>query len=359
MHAQPVKPARRPRLLRGLLYALGTVVGALVLLFLVLFVATSGDYKVPATVDHDPSLPSIEVGGLRLHAEAFGDADAPVVIVLHGGPGDDYRMLLPLKALSDQYRVVFYDQRGAGLSTRVPPEQLTIDDYLGELDGVVQHYSPDRKVRLIGHSWGAMIAAGYLSQHPERVEAVVLAEPGALTPEAGRAFIEKVSGMQPPLSFGVVKAMTRAYFAALHADKPDDDAFMDEFMLKFMTSKDIEGHPMAGYFCDGDIGTAVLEHWRFGSTASRVVQSWAQSGADINLVDGAEKFTGPVMFLTGQCDRVIGLEHQQRYHLARFPAATVTVIPGAGHTMFGEKPEASLAAVRTFFGPEQAALPAR
>ena len=82
---------------------------------------------VPKTVDEDPALPRIEVAGTLLHAEAFGDPTAPTVMVLHGGPGGDYRSLLPLRALADDgYRVVFWDQRGAGLSQRHDASTYTL-----------------------------------------------------------------------------------------------------------------------------------------------------------------------------------------------------------------------------------------
>jgi pimeloyl-ACP methyl ester carboxylesterase len=44
--------------------------------------------------------------------------------------GADYRYLLPLKALADDYRVVFYDQRGTGLSPRVPADSITLDSFV-------------------------------------------------------------------------------------------------------------------------------------------------------------------------------------------------------------------------------------
>ena len=74
---------------------------------------------VPRTVTEDPTLPQIPINGTRLHAEAFGDPAAPTVIALHGGPGGDYRGMLDLRALADDgYHVVFWDNRGAGLSQR-------------------------------------------------------------------------------------------------------------------------------------------------------------------------------------------------------------------------------------------------
>src|SRR5262245_47876616 len=55
---------------------------------------------VPKTVDEDPALPALQLADTRLHAEAFGDPAAPLVIVLHGGPGSDYRSMLDLTALA-------------------------------------------------------------------------------------------------------------------------------------------------------------------------------------------------------------------------------------------------------------------
>ena len=72
---------------------------------------------VPKTVDQDPSLPSINVNGAKLHAQAFGPMDSTLIICIHGGPGANFKYLLNCKSLADKgYRVVFYDQRGSGLS---------------------------------------------------------------------------------------------------------------------------------------------------------------------------------------------------------------------------------------------------
>ena len=57
---------------------------------------------VPKTVDQDASLPSISVNGALLHSEAFGPAGGTMVVIIHGGPGSDYRGLLTTKSLADQ-----------------------------------------------------------------------------------------------------------------------------------------------------------------------------------------------------------------------------------------------------------------
>jgi proline iminopeptidase len=91
------------------------------------FLATSGDRPVLRTVADDSSLPSAVIDGVKLHVRTFGDPSRPAVVVVHGGPGNDSRYLLPLSALADRYHVVFYDQRGSGLSERVGEDRLTLE----------------------------------------------------------------------------------------------------------------------------------------------------------------------------------------------------------------------------------------
>ncbi len=55
--------------------------------------------------------------------------------------------------------------------------------FIDDLDALVTlfRFGPDQKVFLFGHSWGAMLATGYINQHPEKINGVILAEPGGLT----------------------------------------------------------------------------------------------------------------------------------------------------------------------------------
>ena len=88
---------------------------------------------VPKTVDEDPNLPQINVNGTLLHAETYGNNDSAMVIFLHGGPGADYRNGLNAKGLANEgYFVVFYDQRGTGLSERHNKSIFSIQIYLDD-----------------------------------------------------------------------------------------------------------------------------------------------------------------------------------------------------------------------------------
>ena len=155
---------------------------------------------VPKTVTEDASIPAIEVNGARFHAETFGSPTDPMVVILHGGPGADYRSMLNAKALAnDGYFVIFYDQRGSGLSQREDKNRYSIQLMLDDLGAVIGQYrkSKDQKVFLLGHSWGAMLATAYINSYPTKINGVVLAEPGGFTWDQTNDYIKRTKDMSP------------------------------------------------------------------------------------------------------------------------------------------------------------------
>ncbi len=337
------------RVLKWSLIGVGSLGLVLIALGLGLYFSTSGEYPVPATVVDDPTLPRIEVGGVMLHAEAFGDPTNPPVIVLHGGPGGDYRGLLDLKGLGDEFFVVFYDQRGSGLSARLPDEQYTLDLLVEELDGVVDRYGEGRKVHLVGHSWGAMLGTAYLGRHPDKVSRAVFIEPGFLTVEIMETFMEATGDMRPPMTPGNIWTILNIMVQSFHVDGPDSDAHQDWMMDQIMTS-DIEGSPVAGYWCDGKLENSALPTWRFGARVmpAMMANATAPDGTvRLGFTDGLDGFDGPVLLLAGDCNTLIGPEHQ-RQHLSFFNNVELRVVHGVGHTMIGERPEELLTVVGSF-----------
>jgi proline iminopeptidase len=161
-----------------------------------LFGLFAGCTWVPSTVEYDPSLEFVELQGYKFHVQTYGDKSLPPVIVVHGGPGGDSKYLYPMKDLSKNHRLIFYDQRGTGLSPRVEKRLLTLESSLDDLHKMVSHYGGNGKVRLIGHSWGAMLVVGYLGKHPERVSQAVVVEPGILTPASASEFVRRLKASQ-------------------------------------------------------------------------------------------------------------------------------------------------------------------
>lgn len=315
------------------------------MLFALGYVLTIGEYTVPATVAQDPSLPHVTINGVTYHAETFGDSSNPVVITLHGGPGGDYRSLLSLQKLSDEFFVVFFDQRGSGLSPRVDPQGITLQSAVADLDSIVDYYGNGKPVNLVGHSWGAMLASAYLGKHPEKVSHAVLAEPGFLTSEFAEEWAEAT---KIHFSAGLLYYFLKTKYESLHVDGPDESASNDYYFHKWNLYQGSD-HPQAGYRCEGDTPKE-NESWRSGAAASDALFKQAvddDGNFEINLVDGVENFKNTVLFIAGECQTIIGADWQSK-QMKFFPTAELVVIPGAGHEMFAENPEASIAAVREY-----------
>jgi proline iminopeptidase len=336
----------------------GALLGMGLVAFVGSYLAYAGQYVVPATTTDDPSLPGRSIGGYRFHLEVFGLPTRPVVIVLHGGPGEDYRPLLPLRPLSDEYQVVFYDQRGSGLSPRVADEQLSFEQMVSDLQAVVEAVSPHAPVRLIGHSWGAMLAAAYLDRHPENVSHAVLAEPEFLTAERGNEWWAAVHGGKAPISLPLSIGVWRSLMQSLYVYGPDDDARGD-FFAQAVANLDVPQYPFAGYYCAGAPRGAELESWRIGARAvdgilEKASKDSGKFSADV-ISPGVKRFPHKVLLLAGSCNSVTGPQ-AQRQNMDLFANAELAVIENAGHTMFGEQPEASLAVLRRYLGEDHSAI---
>ena len=318
-----------------------------IVVFVVLYLATAGTYEVAQTAAQDASVPSVTLDGVTFHAEAFGDPASPAVIVVHGGPGADYRYLLNLKELSDVYHVVFYDQRGSGLSPRVEPSELTLDSSIEDLDLIVEHYGNGDPVNLVGHSWGGTLVTAYVGRYPEKVAHLVVAEPGGLTGEAYADFQRSVRFVDLSLALKAI----RLWFESMHVSGPDSYARNDYFAGHM--SEEWEFSPTNGFNCPGT--PVPQDHfWRAGAAAYQgILSSVRDEQGNANwsvMTEGLENYTDTVLMLVSACNQWVGLEYQQKYHLDLYSSVEVAVISDAGHDMFWDNPQDSIAAVRAFLG---------
>ncbi|MDI2027870.1 SDR family oxidoreductase [Saccharopolyspora sp. TS4A08] len=95
--------------------------------------------------------------GLRLAVQVRGPEDAPTVLAVHGYPDNHTVWDGVAAALSERYRVVTYDVRGAGESARPSStDGYLVDRLADDLFTVAEAVSPDRPVHLLAHDWGSV-----------------------------------------------------------------------------------------------------------------------------------------------------------------------------------------------------------
>lgn len=116
-----------------------------------------------------------QVRGVDYHVTEWGERHSRLVVFLHGWSDAGSTFQFVIDELKQDWFVVAPDWRGFGES-RVNAESYWFPDYLADLDAILQIYSPDAAVRLVGHSMGANVATLYAGVMPERVSALVNVE---------------------------------------------------------------------------------------------------------------------------------------------------------------------------------------
>lgn len=127
-----------------------------------------------------PEIEPYDTGMLKvsdLHSiyyEESGNKNGNPVVFIHGGPGGgtsprDRRFFDP-----EAYRIILFDQRGAGKS--LPAYELrenTTWDLVDDIEKLRQHLKIDRWV-VFGGSWGSTLGLAYSETHPDKVKAIIL-----------------------------------------------------------------------------------------------------------------------------------------------------------------------------------------
>jgi proline iminopeptidase len=316
-----------------------------------LWTLTEGNHRVMETAEHNTEIPRLTLeDGRMFHLETFGSPRRPMVVVIHGGPGGDYRSLLSLSRLADEYFVVFYDQRGTGLSPRVDGSELTFESTLEDLHDIIQYlkfqYENSGPVRLIGHSWGGMLAAAYLGRHGLEVSHAVLAEPGFLNQKTAELFTQR---MDFSFSVGGLLKVVRWVFEGAHIEAKDDQETGDYVMDK-MTTLQSPDNPITRYFCNGVLPGDGDTRWRFSYMANSSIMDDGIDGDQltVSFTDGLDQYKREVLILGSECNQVMGYGFQKNYHEPLFSKARTVRLENVGHEMFFENPEASIAPVRAY-----------
>jgi pimeloyl-ACP methyl ester carboxylesterase len=127
------------------------------------------------------SLERVSLGGMDQTILLRGhDAEMPVLIYLHGGPGVAMLPLAPYYAdqLEEHFVVVHWDQRGAGASCEgVDPSTLTLEhavrDTIELSELLAKRPGTNGKIVLLGHSWGSVVGALAVQRRPDLFHAYI------------------------------------------------------------------------------------------------------------------------------------------------------------------------------------------
>jgi pimeloyl-ACP methyl ester carboxylesterase len=118
----------------------------------------------------------LTVRHIPYHVRIWGEPDAaqaPLVLV-HGWMDVAASWQFMVDALSSSRWIIGPDWRGFGLSNApTPVDSYWFPDYLADLDALLDHFTGDQRVDLVGHSMGGNVAMMYAGVRPERIRRLI------------------------------------------------------------------------------------------------------------------------------------------------------------------------------------------
>ncbi|MBZ9651596.1 alpha/beta fold hydrolase [Psychroflexus montanilacus] len=112
----------------------------------------------------------------ELNVQSFGDKENPAVIFLHGGPGYNavpFEIATAEDLAKEGFFVISYDRRGEGRNEHLEAD-FTFAQTFEDLNAIYSTYNLD-KARLVGHSFGGLVATYFTEKYPEKVSHLILA----------------------------------------------------------------------------------------------------------------------------------------------------------------------------------------
>ena len=114
----------------------------------------------------------------QLYVREIGKGTEPIII-LHGGWGGEHSGLVDaFDFLTDDYRLIFYDQRGS-LRSPFPDSLITFENHIKDVERLRKELKID-KVNIIAHSMGSVLASAYAEKFPDHIKNLIVLAPAQL-----------------------------------------------------------------------------------------------------------------------------------------------------------------------------------
>lgn len=249
------------------------------------------------------------IEGLRLHFTDTGEAEGPVIVMMHGW-GCDHTTLASVErvALQSGYRVINVDMPGFGASQE-PREPWGVEEYTRVIESLVSELGL-KKVSLLGHSFGGRVGILYASRHPEDVEKLILVDAAGIKPRRSLRYYWKV------YTFKAMKRMMYLLYGREEAERR-----LDKRRARAGSSDYAQASPM------------------MRRILSRVVNE--------DLTDRLHLISAPTLLIWGEKDTATPLSDAKTMERL-IPDAGLVAFPGCGHYSFLDNPVQFAAVLLSF-----------
>lgn len=261
-------------------------------------------------------MPYANVGSERLYYEVEGEG--PPLVLIRGLTRSlrFWDRLLPF--LRGHFRILTYDHRGIGRSP-IRSMRFSVKDLADDLAGVIDASGFER-AHVFGLSLGGMVALRLALDHPGRVDKLVLGSTSA------GVFHKNAPRLDSLAVLAVTARLPLERQVALQAPRLMSPAFC-------------AAHP--------EVADSWVPHLREDPIHPRVAFQQALAAALHDVTGRLSELQAEVLLLSGDADRLIPHRHTLRLKRA-LPDAELQLLPGVGHDIAAEAPEAVAAHIKRF-----------
>lgn len=272
----------------------------------------------------------------EIYVEESGNPKGCPVIFLHGGPGggvspDHRRFFDPT-----YYRIILFDQRGAGKSTPLAElRENTTWDLVNDIEKIRTHLNIETW-HVFGGSWGSTLALTYAIKHPDKVKSLLLRGIFLCRPSEIQWFYQSgASQIFPDVWDDYLNAipenerdnLVKAYHKRLTSDDYEIRLKAAKVWSKWeaATSRLIVSHEAVNEFDDPDyaLSFARIECHYFINNSFYPTENWILENAS-----AIKKI--PTWIVQGRYDVVCPARSAWDLHKA-LPDANLTIVPDSGH----------------------------
>jgi 3-oxoadipate enol-lactonase len=234
------------------------------------------------------------INGIDLHYQDVGEG--PPVVFLHGAGGNHVSWWQQTAHFADDHRCLVPDQRMYGFSAD-ESDGPGVEAFVDDLGALLDHCGVERAA-LVAQSMGGWTAAGFASEHPDRVAALVLADTPAgivdIDPDA-------TEDADDPEADDEALDLTLAY----------SDALAPEKQFLYQSISGLNRHTPEGVVAD--LATLDVD-------PDPIVEN------DL-----------PVLVLAGEDDALTPVPLVEAVH-ERLPGSEFVTVPDSGHSIYFERP---------------------
>ena len=267
----------------------------------------------------DLEVDSFNVNGTMLYVEAEGSG-VPLVL-LHGGPGATHHYFHPWFSRAAEFaRVIYYDQRGCGMSGYDPGKGYSTSQAAEDLECLRIAMGIDNWV-VLGHSYGGLLAQIYAQRYPEHLAGLVLVCSATSNDlQLGRSRQADFLSLEERIRISEIAGLEeltiaqRIYNRQLNGDWKRQSYYRP-------TVEQIARLALYEYLSDPLFRNRVLCDWhRFH-------------------VDGTIEEHGiPMLVIEAAWDLSWSCEKPEALH-SQYPTSELVILEGSGHSPFSDQPD--------------------